>query len=388
MKKFLAYLFYVTAVLACSGNIDPEENQDQTPQDETPADPPKDPATEVPDGVLRVFADKTEIAADGSDEVTFKVMFGSEDVSNAKTMQLIRTFDGGSKYMSYGANKFSTTTAGTYKFKAEYYHAGKHYSDNEVKVTAAQFFTGEEKEYVRRVLAVYFTSTGCTSCPSASKGIKTVQEENPGMVSVVAFHENMGGPDPMKTPETDLFRAGLGNFTGLPRLFWNLRTGTELIGPDFTESFAEEIEAYDPNCGVRIDTDYDESSRELDITVGITSNLPSVYRYHIFLVEDKLDSKVLGSSYEQCGDPYVHDNVVRDVLSSSVAGEKMNDNLPLTIGVEVTVSKKVVLPKEWNADNMRVIVSALSSSDGGYTWVVNNTAECGVGSEVSYEYEE
>jgi hypothetical protein len=43
----------------------------------------------VPEGVLRIFADKTEISADGNDEVTFTVMFGSEDVSNAKTLQLI-----------------------------------------------------------------------------------------------------------------------------------------------------------------------------------------------------------------------------------------------------------------------------------------------------------
>ena len=35
----------------------------------------------VPDGVLKIFADKTDIAADGSDCVTFSVMFGSEDVS-------------------------------------------------------------------------------------------------------------------------------------------------------------------------------------------------------------------------------------------------------------------------------------------------------------------
>lgn len=379
MKKIFAYIFSSLAVLACSGNVDPDDQGNQQ-------DPATDPTTEVPDGVLRIFADKTEIAADGADEVTFKVMFGSEDVSNAKTLQLIRTFGGESKYMSYGANKFSTTTAGTYTFKAEYYYAGKQHSDNEVQIVAEQFFTGEEKSYSRRLLAAYFTSTGCTSCPSAYRGIKAVQSANPGMISVVSFHENMSVADPMRTPETDLFKSGLGNFTGLPRLFWNLRTGTELIGPDFTVSFAEEIASYEPNCGVRIDTDYDSASRKLDVTVGIASNIPSVYRYHIFLVEDNMDSEVLGSNYEQCGDPYVHDNVIRDVLSSSIAGEKINDNLPLAVGVEATASKSIVLPKEWNADNMRVIVSAMSSADGGMTWVANNTSECKLGAEVSYEY--
>ena len=42
----------------------------------------------VPDGVLRIFADKSEIVANGSDVVNFRIMFGQEDVSTAKTLQL------------------------------------------------------------------------------------------------------------------------------------------------------------------------------------------------------------------------------------------------------------------------------------------------------------
>lgn len=382
MKRFLLFLSCVTAAVmfsSCSGNIDPEGEETGGDVSDT---------QNVPEGVLRIFADKAEIMADGADEVTFTIMFGSEDVSNAKTLQLVRIYEGEEKYMAYGINKFSTSTAGTFKFKAEFYYAGKHYTDNVVEILAKPYQVGETKNFARNVLAAYFTSTGCTSCPSAYREIKEVQDANPGVVSVVAFHEHKTVNDPMKTPETDLFRASFGNFTDLPRLFWNLRPGTNLNGPSFKTSFAEEIAAYEPQCGVAVTTSYDKTSRKLDVEVGITSNLHAKYRYLIFLVEDNMDSKVLGADYKQCGDEYVHHNVVRDVLATSAAGEKINDNLPLTPGVEATATKSVVLPEAWNSDNMRIVVSAMTSTDGGTTWVANNTNECKIGESVSYEYAE
>ena len=368
MFKRITYIFAVLAFAACTGTIDPESQK--------PDVPAGNPMEEVPEGVLRIFADKTEISADGNDMVTFTVMFGKEDVSSAQTLVLIREYAGETKRMK-ASNKFSTVTSGKYKFTAEYYYGGKFYTDNSVTIEAKPYFSGEEKEYSQRVLAMYFTSTGCTSCPSATKGLKTVQDANPGMISVVAFHSHMGSvPDPMTIPETTLFNAVLGGFDGLPRLFWNMRQGTHLIGPSFTESYAEEVAAYTPQCGVAID-----ASAEGEITIGVTSNLPSIYRYLVFIVED-------GIVAEQTGvHDYVHNNVVRAVLTSE-KGDKLNDNLPLTVGVEAKATKAFTLSSEWKKENLRVIVAASTSIDGGYTFVVNNVAECRLGESVDYQYAE
>ena len=362
----------LATLLSCEGTVDPMDGNNDDPQ--------VDSTLTVPEGVLRIFADKTTITADGQDEVTFKVMFGSEDVSNARTMQLTRSYEGGdAKYMSHGVNKFATSTAGKYTFKAEYYYAGKQYSDNEIVVTAEEFYSGEAKEYARKTLAVYFTSTSCTSCPSASAGIKALQAKHPGEISVVAFHKYLAMPDPMEIPETEEFRSLLGGFTGLPRLFWNMRKGTELIGPDFSESYAEEIAAGEPTCGVAVETSLD--GRSLTVDLGITSNIPAVYRYIVFLVEDGIDE------YEQNGDYYVHDNVVRDVLTPAT-GNRINDNLPLTVGVEAKAQVKAELPSDWDVANMRVVVAALRSEDGGETFVVNNVNECKAGEDSKYQYNE
>lgn len=363
MKTLFRYVFIAAAAIlsyACHGTDDTSDV--------------------VPEGVLRVFADKTEIKADGVEEVTFRVMFGSQDVTSESGCTLIRCFEGDEKYMTGGANRFSTTTPGTYGFKARYYYAGAHYSDNEVEVVATPYFTGDEQQYVQRVLGVYFTSTGCTSCPTASKGLASLQQANPGMISVVSFHADMVVEDPMKIEESQTFNAALGGFQGLPRLFWNMRPGTDIIGPVFTDSYEEEIAQYKPSCGVAIDTDYDPATRKLNVEVGIKSNIAASYRYLVFLVEDNI------GGYEQAGTKgdYLHQNVVRDVLSSSASGDRINDGLPLSTGVEAKTAKSVTLPAEWNVENMRVVAAAMLSSDGGFTYVSDNVNECKVGDDVSY----
>ena len=374
--RYIGLAFSALALSACSGTIDTNEGKNDP-------DAGKD---QVPEGVLRIFADKTEISADGNEEVTFTVMFGSEDVSNAKTLQLVRSFNGEEKYMAYGVNKYSTVTAGEYTFSAKYYYAGNHFTDNSVVVEAKQFFTGEEKNYKRRYLGTLFTSTGCNSCPLAAKGLKKLQEENPDVITLAAFHADMTIPDPMTIAETYEFQSALGGFQGLPAFFWNMREDSYTGGSVFTGSFAVEQEAYDTYSGVAIATSYDESSSKLDVELGITSNMPAVFRYMIILVEDDIPAK---GEYEQNGQSqdYIHYNVVRKVLTG-VSGDKINDNLPLTVGVETKASKSVTLSKAWNAENMRVIVAAMTSEDGGFNWTVNNVNECKVGGSVSYIYEE
>ena len=375
LARYILSAISFIALAACSGTVDPDSGTET-----------KDPMKDVPEGVLRIFADKTEISADGNDEVTFTVMFGSEDVSNAKTLQLIRNFNGDEKYMAYGANKFSTVTAGTYTFSAKYYYAGNNYTDNSVTVKAKPFFNGEEKNYKRQYLGTLFTSTGCNSCPLAAKGLKQLQADNPGEIILAAFHADMVVPDPMTIAETYEFQTALGGFQGLPAFFWNMREESYTGGSAFSESFAEEKDAYDTYSGVAVETTYDEGSSKLDVNIGITSNVPSVFRYMVILVEDDIPAK---GEYEQNGqnENYVHYNVVRKVLTN-VTGEKINDNLPLTVGVEVKASKSVTLSKDWKPENMRVIVAAMTSEDGGYNWTVNNVNECKVGGSVSYLYEE
>lgn len=356
MKNIFTYLAICISaftVFACSGTVDD--------------------GTVVPEGVLRIFADKTQIAADGSETVTFKAMFGSQDVSNARTFRLVRVYgdNGDKKYMAYGANCFSTATPGKYTFTAEYYYNGTQRSDNNIVVNATEYFTGEEQEFEKRVLCLYFTSTTCTSCAGAAKNIEELQEEYPGEISVVSLHRALAAADPMETVHTTSLLKVLGGFTGLPAIYLNMDPDTKVLNGDVETTYEKYVPEYDAFCGVSVDTDFDAETRELTVNVGVTSNLFVQYIYYIFLVEDGIDE------YEQCGSYYVHQNVLRDLLTSA-EGDFLNGALPLSVGVEVTDVKKTVLSDEWDENNMRVIVAAAASMDNGKTYVVNNVTECKV----------
>ena len=81
---------------------------------------------------------------------------------------------------------------------------------------------------------------------------------------------------------------------------------------------------------------------------------------------------------------YIHNNVVRKMFAQDITGLNMNKKNPFTPGVEVTAENKTTLDKSWNADNMRVVVAALTTSDGGVTFTCNNANVCAVGESVGY----
>ena len=336
-----------------------------------------EPVEVVPEGILKIFADKEAIAADGADCVTFKVMFGSQDVSNDKTMKLVWTSGANTKEMAAGANVFSTTAPGEYTFKAYLYSGGDNWSENEIVINASP--VEGQKNYVQKVIGEQFTSVGCVNCPTLSYQIKNVQAQMPGVLVPLSFHMDYNMTDPMTVEATGLFYKAYG-MSGLPYFNLNMRKRDGGVNREaIMEAIEEELELYPATCGVAVETEYDKTSRELSVTTKITSNVEARYKYHIFLVED-------GIEYNQSGADagYVHDNVVRKMFATDVTGLNINKKNPFTPGVEVTAVNSTSLPEEWNADNMRVVVIAMTTSDGGVTFNCNNANECKVGEKAGY----
>lgn len=60
--------------------------------------------------------------------------------------------------------------------------------------------------YQKKVLALQFTSTGCTGCPAMDQAISQVQSANSGLMLPVAFHMDYSMvSDPMAISSTSLF---------------------------------------------------------------------------------------------------------------------------------------------------------------------------------------
>lgn len=364
MKVLFRYAAAAAAVLSFASCEEPVPDQPEV----------------VPEGVLRIFSDKTEIAADGADKVTFRVMFGSEDVSSKNTMHLIREADGKKVDMAAGANVFGTTAPGTYRFTAYLYSGGEHVSENEIVVTASP--VAGEKEYVRKVLGEQYTSVGCVNCPSLSANIKQIQKDMPGVLVPVSFHMDFSStPDPMTVDATAAFMKYHG-FQGLPyfNLDFHKSSGVDTFVSTMTDAIEEEIRNYPATCGIAIETSYDAASGEAMIKTRITSNVAVRHKYHVFLLEDGLDHSQMGADLS-----YVHDNVVRKMLAPDITGYNMNGKQAFVPGVEVSVENYADISPEWNPDNMRVVVAALTSSDGEKTWTCCNVNECRLGESVDYQ---
>ena len=351
MKKLYSTILPIVMILclamlsSCSGSSDETENGG------------------TDDGILRITADKTAIQADGVEKVTFTVKLGTKDVSEESTMNLILVKESGEENLDYGVRAFSTSVPGTYVFKARYYEGKAMVSENEVTVQVAPVSGGTS--YYHKLLGMQFTSVGCQACPALSTTLKAIQEEQPGRLAVASFHMDFGGmTDPMSTAATNNYRTNiLGNFSGLPRFFYNLRKGTKEM------------------ISIAVESVYNASDRTVTITAKLTSNVTNTYRCLIYLVED-------GIKYFQTNgaNDYTHNNVVRAVVSTSLNGDRFNGEV--NAGVESTMQRSYQLEPGWNVDNMRVIVSMLTTLDGGKTYTCNNVNECKLGESADYLYNE
>lgn len=365
MKNILKHIMVATAVMllhGCSGNTD----------------------TEV--AVLKLRADKTSVAADGKDMVTFTVTYGTDDISLSQDMNLTVEIDGSRTRLDAGTNTFSTRKSGEYMFTAEYKDGNRTiYSEDKVVVSATEVST--QVSYYHKMLAMMFTSVHCTYCPLLAEAITAVKMVNSKRIAPVAFHSDKMGQDPMTLPLNDRIYEKVSTGDGLPMFAFDFRKSSQHIVNEYAKIISELnslILSHISECGVAIESVFDETSRELKVTAKFKTSRAKAYRYHIFLVED-------GIEYMQAGhegsSPYIHNNVLRAASADNVFGSKLNLGNALTPGTEYAAQKTFELPEEWNHNNMRVIVSILGTSDGS-SYSCDNTNECPLGQNADYLYEE
>ena len=364
-KKIATYwsLLVVAVMMAACGPV------------EQPDEP--NPMENVPEGVLRLFADKTEIVADGEDAVQFTLMYGSENVTDAKNLQLIRTADGEETYMPYRTTTFTSTAPGEYSFKAKIFRGGDIVTDNEVVVTVVPAVAdGEQKDYYQRLVGLQFTSVGCQNCPQLSVDLKAIQAEVPGRISVVSLHQYFKMGDPMEHPLAVAYHTYLG-MSGLPNFNFNIIPDYEVghTRSSITNGVDYVLKNYPATCGVAIESSVEGG--KATIKAKITSNTATKYRYMIFLLEDGIEYSQLGVSGN-----YTHNNVLRWASSGEMFGDRFGGGAKLQVGVESAEVREATISGDWKAENMRVVVAALGAY--GDSYIINNAAECKLGESVDY----
>ena len=238
-------------------------------------------------------------------------------------------------------------------------------------------------EHSQKVLAMQFTSVGCTGCPAMSEAVKVVQAENPDVLIPMSIHTDYGNvDDPMDISSASLFLRRYG-VEALPEVIFNFReSSADVLADKYSVAAAmrKELSAGPASCGVSIKTSYDGQAKGIKVDLGIATNVEMRFRYHIFIVEDGIKGIQYGASDTQ---NYTHDNVVRRIVSSDIYGKNLNDKRPVPAGHEAVVTERIPVEDGWNVENLRVIAAAMVTEDGN-TWTCANSNQCAVGESVDY----
>lgn len=240
--------------------------------------------------------------------------------------------------------------------------------------------------YAQRMIAMQFTSVGCVNCPFLADALKEVQKNRPGEIIPVAFHMDYGGyDDPMTLPVNTKFYENVATGEGLPMFALNFRKSSQHIINEYAKIVSEvdlQAQNYPAVCGVAVAAEYDASAGKVEITAKFKSDVARMYRYHIFLVEDGIEYAQQGSDAQN----YIHNNVLRAYAGDNIIGSKLNAGEYVEPGKEYEVVKTMEVSPSWNIENMRVVVAALDSRDGGKSFCANNAAECAFGKSADYAF--
>lgn len=239
-------------------------------------------------------------------------------------------------------------------------------------------------DYPHRMLGMQFTSVGCTNCPILTSAIKNVEANMPGRIIPVSFHMDYGEyEDPMTLPVNTRFYEMVNTGEGLPMFALNFRKSSSHIVNEYAKIVSEiehQAETYPAVAGVAVSSTWQEGSDKVEVTAKFKVNEAGEYRYHIFLVEDGIESYQVGSD----GGSYVHDNVFRAMTADNITGTRLNGGNDLVTGKEYSVTRTISLEEGWNPARMSAVAVILNTEDSGETFCANNANVCALGESVDY----
>lgn len=236
-----------------------------------------------------------------------------------------------------------------------------------------------------------YTSTECMYCPLAHQLFEKWTETRNDLIIVANHNSGMGKFDPMITTESDML-ASIFLGSGLPcasfNRYYNSDEGAISIGMGYNSSyhemvidqtlnpFIEQTNSIPTFAAVDLKADYNENTRQLNINVSGEA----VADFKTFVGEDAvltvylLEDSIVAT--QKCPDKssdkeYVHNHVLRDVVSKNVFGDAIN----WTDDTHYSNDFTVTLDRSWNVKNMNVVAfisrPVKEESDVTDMWVNN-----------------
>jgi len=226
----------------------------------------------------------------------------------------------------------------------------------------------------RKVIIEEFTGVKCVNCPIGSEKLEELKDIYGDQVIPIGIHAGFfsvpfnDSPEDFTTGDGEDIDALLGPATGWPAAVINrkLFTGesTRILGTNAWAGKIQEELCEEPLATVEIETSYDATSRELDITVEGASINGATFSSPVGLVVMITQNNIIAPQVTPTSSKdtaYVHKHVLRDVLTT-VDGKNVHggDGTALTYDESFTYT----LESHWVPEDCEVI-AFLNYQGGG-----------------------
>lgn len=255
-------------------------------------------------------------------------------------------------------NLYAPNEKGTYIITAKY-------KDLPVNPISVNSIIIDGTNFKQRILYEDFTGTWCGNCTRAGARAKNLKAQMDDGFVFIGIH-GPSGQDPWSNTtntELEIFKSVTGSDLGWPTMFINRNT----LWPD-TENYTDmslplaQLKA-SSKIGIKISSTVSGNLLNIETRTLFTENFNAL-KIAAFIVEDDLVGKQK-NYVPALGPPtiydYVHHNVLRNKLTSSVAGENIPDAQTVTSS-EYSRAFQYSIPSECNRDHLKIIVMILDGN--------------------------
>ena len=332
-------------------------------------------------GKYTLVADKTTIEANGDDKVTFTLYGPDGENLTAAAERNYVSVENETTGESLKGLTFSGTMDGEYVFFAYYRN---HTSDNKVTVKVQN--RAKYEKYFKKVAIYDLTSAYCGPCAILATYLENMDPEWADRMVLFGIHGSYQGThDSWSRATNDVLAALMTEFGNgaYPCLVFNLDEDATQIGSgvtslqDAVKEIQNQISSSPAYCGIKIDTQYSEESNTYTVDAELTASMAGEFDLGCALL---LDGQTMAG-----GEAEVYNDIVRNITGNYM--RMSTSKKTLSADEKMTFSETGILPDPSEyADKYRVAVFALRTADGKV--IIDNVAECPLGSSVDYRYNE
>ncbi len=186
-------------------------------------------------------------------------------------------------------------------------------------------------EEVSAGLVMDFTATWCVNCPRMTNAIEELMNETKGNIYPVCIHFR----DDFSTNETEAIAADF-NVQSYPSVVVNLDKSSLVTTTSKSLILAKLKEATKANKAPCV---IEASAQDGKLSVEVTATDAGTYALGALLLENGVTAAQTGSTED-----YVHNDILRKVLSASLAGEdlgtlKSGESIEKEFSFEITPGK-------------------------------------------------